>query len=97
MECMDQSVFAVNGDLVSAPAQCLGVSACDYIRQHTQYKVGTRPGRMIPYTLQRSVYLNGISPYACQSIKNGCSEGGCGACAVELLQYDKQTGEQYFF
>ncbi|WIA12062.1 hypothetical protein OEZ85_012139 [Tetradesmus obliquus] len=30
----------------------------------------------------------------CKSVKVGCAEGGCGACAVEVLQQDATTGAQ---
>jgi xanthine dehydrogenase iron-sulfur cluster and FAD-binding subunit A len=42
-----------------------------------------------------------IAPYRCccccslQSVKVGCAEGGCGACAVEVLQHDAATGEHH--
>lgn len=85
--------FRLNGEVVEVPNDGLHQSAASYIRQHTQASQHQHasPPLLRPLTLpavHQPIHSSCCRPCfatSVQSVKVSCAEGGCGACAVELL------------
>lgn len=87
--------FRLNDEIIDVPNDNLHISAASFIRQHTQCKAShpqlvataahDRRCRTQLQTCNASQQYTDHIVYSLQSVKVSCNEGGCGACAVELL------------